>query len=150
MKKSERLVYQNSNQEKIEISFYSVYTPLSFTEDLDNDMTTSKNNLQDGETFISDSLDPRSLKITGCFQLEHSNQLERQLKKVFNPKLSGKLIFSDIDGEKYINVRVDSLPEITRGQRMATFAVELTAHDPFWREQERTICRIPQHILSRR
>ncbi len=138
MKKSERLVYQNSNQEKIEISFYSVYTPLSFTEDLDNDMTTSKNNLQDGETFISDSLDPRSLKITGCFQLEHSNQLERQLKKVFNPKLSGKLIFSDIDGEKYINVRVDSLPEITRGQRMATFAVELTAHDPFWREQERT------------
>ena len=51
MKKSERLIYQNSNQEKIEISFYSVYTPLSFTEDLDNDMTTSKNTLQDGETL---------------------------------------------------------------------------------------------------
>jgi len=138
MKKTERLLYQNSNQEKIEISYYSVYTPLSFSEDLDNDMTTSKNNLQDGETFISSSLEPRSLKITGCFQLEHSNQLERQLKKVFNPKLSGKLIFSDIDGEKYINVRVDSLPEITRSQRMATFTVELTAYDPFWRERERT------------
>ena len=41
MKKTERLIYQNSNQEKIEISFYSVYMPLSFAEDLDNDMTSS-------------------------------------------------------------------------------------------------------------
>ena len=138
MKKTERLLYQNSNQDKLEISFFSVYLPVEFSEELDSEMTTSKNNLQDGETFISSSLEPRNLKISGIFRLEHSNQLERQLKKVFNPKLSGKLIFSDVEYEKYIQVRPEGLPEIKRGQRMAQFSIDLIAHDPFWREQERT------------
>lgn len=138
MKKTERLIYQNSNQEKIEISFFSAYLPTEFSEELDNEQTTSKNNLQDGENFISNSLEPRSINITGVFQLEHSNRLEQQLKRVFNPKLPGKLIFSDIDREKYIQVRVDGLPDIVRGKRMATFDINLTAYDPFWREQERT------------
>ncbi len=138
MKNSERLIYQNSNQEKLEISYFSIYVPTSFEDDLDNDVTKSKNNMQDGETFISSSLGSRSLQISGFFALEHSNQLERRLKRVFNPKLSGKLIFQDIDSERYINVQVDSLPDIKRGKRMATFTINLTAYDPFWREQERT------------
>lgn len=138
MKKNERLIYTNDNGNKLEISWFSSFTPLSFADDLDNEMTTSKNNLQDGETYISSSLESRQIKIDGFFQLDTSRELERQLRKVFNPKLSGKLVFDDGEKERYINVRAVALPEITRKQRYAGFSIDLIAHDPFWREQERT------------
>lgn len=138
MKKNERLIYENASGEKIELSWFSPYTVLSFEEALDNELITAKTNLQDGESYISDSLGSREISIAGYYQLAISNALERNLKKIFNPKMTGKLIFSDEEAEKYINVKAVSLPEIGRKSNMATFNIELVAYDPFWRTQEKT------------
>lgn len=139
MKSTEKLIYKNSNNESLEISYFSPYTPLEFSEDLDSELTSVKNNLQDGETLVSESLDVRSISIDGFFQLSSShNLLERRLRKVFNPKLPGTLTFQALDFERSIEVIPESLPEIKKDGRRGIFSIELVAHNPFWREKEKT------------
>lgn len=138
MKATERLIYQNSNGEKIEISWFSSYTPLKFTEELTNELTTTKNNYQNGYNYVSDSLESREITIDGFYQLQKNNLLERNLKRVFNPTLSGKLIFDDGTEEKYINVKLESLPSIDNDKGIGKFSINFVAHDPFWRVQEKT------------
>ncbi len=138
MKSTERLVYQNSNGETVEFSYFSPYTPLEFTEDLDSDIVTVKNHRQDGETYVSDSLEPREIFIDGFFQLSQSNNvLERRLRKVFNPKLPGVLTFHALDFSRQIDVVPESMPSIQKEGRRGIFSIELVAHNPFWREAER-------------
>lgn len=139
MKSTERLVYTNNNNESIEISYFSSYTPLEFSEDMDSEITTVKNNLQDGETFVSESLEPRQISIDGFFQLSQGNNvLERRLRKVFNCKLKGTLTFQALDFERSIEVYPESIPGIKKEGRRGIFSIELTAPNPFWREIERT------------
>ncbi len=138
MKSTERLVYENSNGEKVEFSYFSPYTPLEFSEDLDSDIVTVKNHRQDGETYVSDSLEPREIFIDGFFQLSQSNNvLERRLRKVFNPKLPGVLTFHALDFSRQIDVVPESMPSIQKEGRRGIFSIELVAHNPFWREAER-------------
>lgn len=138
MKKTEKLIYQNSNGESIEFSHFSPYFPLDFKEDLDSEMITTKSYKQDGETFSRDSLDPREITIDGFFQLSRTNNiLERKLKRVFNPKSSGTLTFQALDFVREIDVRPVSMPEIDKTGHRGIFSIDLVAHDPFWREAER-------------
>lgn len=139
MKSTEKLIYKNSNNESLEISYFSPYTPLEFSEDMDSEITAVKNNLQDGETFVSESLEVRNITIDGFFQLSRThNLLERNLRKVFNPKLQGTLTFYALDFERSIEVIPESLPEIKKDGRRGIFSIELVAHNPFWREKEKT------------
>lgn len=138
MKATERLIYQNSNGEKIEISWFSPYTPLDYTEELANEITTTKNNYQNGYNYVSDSLESREITIDGFYQLQKNNFLERNLKRVFNPTLPGKLIFYNGTEEKYINVKLESLPSLDNDKGIGKFSINLVAHDPFWRTKERT------------
>jgi len=136
VKKNERLIYENGGK-KLEISYFSPYLPTSFSESLGNEITTAKNNLQDGESFLSSSLGNRTISIEGVFQLNQYNVLERQLRKVFNPRSSGVLTFSDGQIERHIDVRLESLPTIKRQPGMAQFYIDLVAHNPFWSDAER-------------
>lgn len=138
MKSTEKLVYKNSNGEIVEFSYFSPFTPLEFSEALDSEITSVKNNLQDGETFVSETLEPRIITIDGFFQLSPTNNvLERRLRKVFNPKLSGTLTFHALDFVREIDVRPEALPSIKKEGRRGIFSIELIAHNPFWRETER-------------
>lgn len=138
MKKTEKLIYTNTNGESIEFSYFSPFFPQDFSEDLDSDIITVKSNLQDGETFVSESLEPRELQIDGFFLLSKSNNvLERRLKRVFNPKLSGTLTFQALDFVRQIDVRPVSIPDIDKTGRRGVFSIDMVAHSPFWREAER-------------
>lgn len=138
MKKNERLIYTNANGDSLEISWYSPYTPTAFADELDNDVTTSKTVQQDGENYISGTLEARALSIDGFFLLDETNTLERRLKKVFNPKFTGKLVYTNGEEQRYLTVSVDHVPQITNKPRRGEFSIDLTAHDPYWREEERT------------
>lgn len=139
MKASEKLTYTNTNGENIELSFFSVYTVRSFSDtDLDNEITTTKTNLQDGETATGAALSSRSLSIDGFYKLTTSNALERQLKRVLNPKLKGVLVYQDTEVERYIDVMLESAPEIKRKPGLAEFTIDFIAHNPYWREREKT------------
>lgn len=135
MKYNERLIYKNSSGQ-IEISYFSPYLPTNFSETLGNEITTAKNNLQDGESFLSSSLGNRMIAIEGVFQLNKYNVLERQLRKIFNPKLTGTLTFSDGQIERHIDVKLEALPNIKRQQGIAQFYIDLVAHNPFWSDAE--------------
>lgn len=138
MKSTEKLIYTNANNETVEFSYSSVYTPLKFSEDMSSKIITTKINLQDGETVIGESLDARAISIDGFFQLSvNGNYLERQLKKVLNPKLAGVLTFYALDSVRSIDVMPEGLPEITKETGRGIFSIDLIAHTPLWREQEK-------------
>ncbi len=138
MKSTDKLVYKNANGESIEFSYFSPYTPTEFIENLDSDITTTKNYQQDGETYVSDSLEPRELVINGSFKLSKTNSvLERKLKRTLNPKLDGVLTLQSADYTRQIDVRPLSMPDIRNKGRRGIFSIELVAHDPFWQEAER-------------
>lgn len=138
VKSTDKLVYKNANGESIEFSYFSPYTPTEFIENLDSDITTTKNYQQDGETYVSDSLEPRELVINGSFKLSKTNSvLERKLKRTLNPKLDGVLTLQSADYTRQIDVRPLSMPDIRNKGRRGIFSIELVAHDPFWQEAER-------------
>ena len=122
----------------MEISWYSPYTPTAFDDDLTNDVTTSQTAQQDGENYISGTLEPRSIGIEGFFVFDKTSTLERRLKKVFNPKVLGRLVYTDGEAQRYLTVSVDHVPKVETKSRYAVFNIDLTAHDPYWREDERT------------
>lgn len=139
MKATEKLIYTNANGESVELSFFSVYTVTKYTDyDLENEMTTTKTNLQDGETVTGSALSPRSISVEGYYKLTESNQLERQLKRVMNPKLPGTLVYRDTEVERYIDVMLEAVPEIQRKPGRAEFSLDFIAHNPYWREWEKT------------
>lgn len=140
MKASERLIYTNDNGESIEFSFFSVYCATDFKDDdLSNDISTTRANMQDGETMVGHALNTRGISIDGHFRLEStSNILERKLKHICNPKLSGTLVYRDTEIERHIRVIPEAVPEIGRAIGYAKFSLDFIAHDPFWRETEKT------------
>lgn len=138
MKKTEKLIYTNANGEAIELSHFSPFFPSDFSEELDSDIVTVKSHYQDGETFVSKNLQPREMAISGFFLLSRSNNmLERKLRRVFNPKLSGVLTFHALDFVRQIDAMPLAIPEINKQGRRGIFNIELIAHNPFWREAER-------------
>lgn len=69
---------------------------------------------------------------------DQTSTLERRLKKVFNPKVLGRLVYTDGEAQRYLAVSVDHVPKVEPKSRYAVFNIDLTAHDPYWREEERT------------
>lgn len=140
MKATEKLIYTNENGEAVEFSFFSIYTVTKFTDsDLDNEITTTKTNLQDGETVAGAALGMRGITIEGLYPLEaKSNATERRLKKVLNPKLKGVLTFRDTEVERYIDVLPESTVDIIRKPGHGEFSIDLIAPFPFWKEREKT------------
>ena len=95
MDSRESILYTNERGESIELGFYKNYIVTNFEEELPNNIITNKNANQDGETYINGIIEKRDIVIDGIFK--YSDVLERKLKKVFNPKLSGKLIYKKIN-----------------------------------------------------
>lgn len=136
MKSFEKSVYTNSRNDSIEFGFYTNFVVSNFENTLENDVVTNKNVGQDGTSFVNSSLGTRSIIINGVFK--HTDHLERTLKKVLNPKLTGVLKYIKEHEERYVNVTVDSVPDIKTSYGMSTFNIELTAQFPFWEDKKKT------------
>lgn len=136
MKYNERLIY-TSNSGSIEISYFSPYTPRTFYEGLGNSIVSAKNNTQDGESYLSSSLNNRTLSIEGFFKLNKYNVLERKLRHVCNPKLPGILSYTDGVITRTIDVHLEAMPRVKRNGRIGEFYIDLIAYDPFWKDGEK-------------
>ena len=133
MRSTEILRYTNANGERVEFSFNSTLIPTSFTDSLDINFYTTKNALEDGESLEGNDFEPRSLVIKAVFQgTSTAGELERRIKKVFNPKLSGVLEHTDGNETKEIAVNVESVPEISFNKALGNVTVKLIAFSSYW------------------
>jgi len=139
LKSTDRLIFVNELKQEIELSFFSVYFLKDLKEEVENEIVDMKAVGKDGYAYNSSTLSSRQLTILGMIKIGRNiDLLERRLRTVFNPKLSGKLIYRSIEDEKVIDVRVESLIEFNRSKGVSSFTIELIAHNPFWRAVEKT------------
>ena len=94
----------------VDISLFSEYTLTGFEEDLQNSITTTKQNLIHGTTYISNTLNERYITISGVIECnKHSEDLRLKLIRMFNPNLKGKLILQKSNNYyKTIDVYVEN------------------------------------------
>lgn len=104
---------------------------------VDNIIESKKNFNQDGQTYISSSLDVRNLIIRGVVEGSDYDDLlinRRDLISIFNPKVAGQVEYQNDHGTYLIDV----LPELAPGfdESGATlilpFIITLKALDPYW------------------
>ena len=135
----EYFIYQNELGQKIELSLFSPYIFQNITESLSNDIVSTKQVGQDGERAESWTMGKRVITIQGSIVVRNFyEELERNLLKILNPKLKGKLICNRERTKKEIPVILDELPTIKRRGGTAEFTIDLQAYDPYWREVEKT------------
>jgi len=139
LKTTEKLIYRNENNQEVEISYFSPYIPVSVDETLGNSIVASKQIGKDGMNYASSTLDSRDIRVKGSIIIRHNiDTLERRLRSVFNPKLSGKLIFRTETTEKVIDVKAEEVINFKRSKGISNFTIDLVAHNPYWREVDRT------------
>lgn len=128
--------YEN-NIGSIDISLFSEYTLTGFEEDLQNSITTTKQNLIPGTTFISSTLDERYITISGIISCnKYSEDLRLRLIRLFNPNLEGRLIIQKSNNYyKTITVRVEKVVEPKANKGIIEFEINLVALSPFWQDE---------------
>ena len=138
MKSTDKIIYVNELNQQVELSFFSVYFLKDLKEKVDNELVDMKAIGRDGYVYNSSTLSARQITLIGHIKLvKNIESLERRLRNIFNPKLSGRLIYRNRELEKVIDVRVESIVEFNRAKGVSAFTIDLIAHNPFWREQEK-------------
>lgn len=139
MRSTEKLVYRNELQQEVELSLFSVYILQRIEEEVASDIVENKPLNKDGYTYISSTLGKRDINIQGVIKLNNNiDILERRLRAVFSPKLSGTLIYRSAETEKIIEVRPEEIVEFKRAKGVSSFNIPLSAFSPFWKEVEKT------------
>ena len=134
-----RLTYKNEIGGNIEISFFSPYTLINVEEDLQNSITSTKQNLIHGTKYVSSTLNERAIVISGVLECNKNiESLLSNLTRTFNPTIKGKLIAENICKKKSIEVCVESIPEISKEKGIVFYKINLIALSPFWEDEVKT------------
>lgn len=136
----EKLIYINELNESIELSYSRPFI-LSNYEGLDgikSNLHTQKSPFQDGKTLVGKDLDSRAIKIDGYIFANNKAEYiacRNRLLKVFNPKLSGKLIFDNEDIIKQIDCEVEYAPVFSeKGIFDCKFLINLYCPNPYLKD----------------
>jgi len=102
---------------------------------IENNLYTIKGAGQDGESLTGKNLQARFITVEGQI-CNNPIVARRKLLSVINPKHSGKLIYSDGNGNitRYIPCEIQKAPAISRDGKFPEFQVEFYCPYPFWRE----------------
>ena len=138
MLKNEYLVYINANGESLHFGYTYELIPTILTDELDNDIRTSKFALQNGSTVNSTALGDREISLTCIYAISKATEIESKLKKVLNPTIDGT--FYKYTGNEYkkITVHLTSIPYITRSQGMGQVEIVMRATQPFYEVTKKT------------
>jgi hypothetical protein len=104
-------------------------------EDMENTVNSDKQGNLNGETFISQSLGPRHLLITGFLNTgDSAAAMKRRLERVFNASLTGVLVYTNgASGiRRALDCCLESFPDIGLKGKMVSFEIELIALKPLW------------------
>ena len=121
----------------IDFSLFSEYTLIEFEEELQNSITTTKQNLIHGNTYISNTLDDRYITINGVIECnKYSEQLRLKLIRILNPNLKGRLIIQKANKYyKTIDVYIEKVVEPKANKGIINFEINLVALSPFWQDE---------------
>ncbi len=139
----EKLIYTNERGERVELSVESVYhcnvsTDVNGMEGVTNVVYSTNSMGQHGDTYIGQRIEPRTIDILGHINTkdkEQAYELRRRLLKVFNPELSGTLVYEVGDFRREINCRIHGEPKFVRKSVLLEFNLPLDCLDPFWKEE---------------
>ncbi len=135
----EYFIFRNELGQQVEFSLFSPYIFQPISESLASDIVSTKQIGQDGERAESWTLQARRITIQGSIIVrEYHEELERNLLRILNPKLGAKLICHRDNSTKEIQVMLEELPSLKRRGGTIEFTINLIAHDPYWREVEKT------------
>lgn len=134
MKRNEKLVYENEMGQSIEFSIWSSFFPnnIEGIDGLKNIIYSSSSPGQDGTTYLSSSLNIRDIIIKGSIRTDVDRN-RAYLLSTINPKLRGKLIYSNDDTNYYINCIVENAPVITKNV-YSNFLVSFYCPNPYWND----------------
>ena len=102
----EKLIYTNEQGASIEMSWFAVLNVVNYDDSFAGKLLHKQNAGQDGETLSLPVFDVRSLMIDCVYQVQDDiGALERNLKRIFNPRLKGTLkhIGKDFERESALN-----------------------------------------------
>lgn len=134
-----KLTYKNEIGGNIELSSFSPYTLTNVEEDLQNSITSTKQNLIHGTKYVSSTLNERAIVISGVLQCDKNvEKLLSNLTRTFNPTIKGKLIAQNMNNKKSIEVCVESIPEISKDKGIIFYTINLIAQSPFWEDEVKT------------
>lgn len=148
MSLNEKYIYINEKREQIEFSALSSFflTKISGIAGINNIVNSSKGSY-DGTVFVSSQLSERNIVIQGKLKKINREVNRAKLIKVLNPKLSGKLIYSnkDLNITKYIDCVIEKSPDPVK-DFVSTFQISLLCNDPYWKDTNDTKINIAKWI----
>ncbi|PAE24081.1 phage tail domain-containing protein [Bacillus sp. 7894-2] len=138
--------YTNERGQTIDFDLSPQLKALSFEGfgEVEADVQSHRSPYQDGSRFIDSILHERPLEImfmiTGSSDYDIA-QTRRNLSQVFNPKIPGTLTVIASGRTFLINVVPEHVPTFpsgpsNQGARYQKGAIDLIAHDPYWREPQ--------------
>jgi len=138
---SEKITYTNENDEKVIFELKKPYILLekSGFGGIENKISSERLYGMDGEYEYDTSLPPRPLSVKSLIYgdtAKHENELRKNIMRVTNPKLRGKITYELFDSTYEIDVRVSKSwddayhenPHMLQGE------VEFIALNPYWRD----------------
>jgi len=147
----ERLYYKNQNGWVTEFSVFSdfhvnVSRDVDGLNDVDNKINATTTIGQDGETFVSSTIEPRDIHITGHLRapaLARQVQLRQRLNHALSPKQRGELLYVCGDLRRHIFCYPETAPNYTPG-KLPTFAILLRCPSPYWQGETTEEVRIAE------
>lgn len=134
------LEYVNERGGTITMAPGSVIWPEVVDEETANDIISERQSGINGEIFISSSLAPRMISVSGRIGDAANMQTHKNaLVRVFNPSLAGTLKHTDLrTGEvREIDCRVEGVAKVYWSNNEPRFDINLKCLNPFWRGAER-------------
>ena len=138
----EKITFINSKGESVELGNDGpfILTKIEGTGAVNVDIQTQKSPFQDGEIYIDNRLEPRSLSIEIMVLAEDKEEMmknRRKLLQVFNPKLGpGKLIYEFGNNRKEIEAISELAPVFPDAgdfkDTMQPGLIQLYCPNPFW------------------
>ena len=147
----EKITYTNTDNEQVVMSGAPPYSLVNKTgfDSVENIVQSQENYNQDGQTLISSKLDIRNIELEGKIkEIDHAKMLElrRELIRIFNPKLSGTIIYENNIGTYQIDVIPELAPTFNEKLKSGTgqpFLISLKALDPYFTDKSEIDAEIP-------
>lgn len=147
----EKITYTNTEGEQIVMSAIPPYRLRSKTgfSSVENVIVSQSNYEQDGESFVSSSLDVRDIELEGkIIETDHASmlRLRGELVRIFNPKLSGTIVYENNIGTYQIDVLPELAPTFNESAKTGIgqpFLINLKALDPYFTDKSEIDAEIP-------
>lgn len=135
-----KLIYENERGQSITLSNSRPFLleTIQNTGGIGTDIITTKSPEQDGVSWESTTLKERIIPVTGAIISPIPEDMDKkrfELCSVFNPKLRGKLSYTNNIGTHTIDCNIqDGVTFQSKVGRMQKFLVQFLCPNPFWQD----------------